>query len=207
MGKKLLKTYKVDLKNAPIEFRWYTLKVNFNYEQAAMRNIINNMTARGYGDYLKEIVVPLVTKPVEKKDRKGNVKIVEKTEKVYGLDGYIWINMVLTDVTWNIVRNSSGVMMWLDAEGRPLPATEDEIQNVKKILGLPLEAPVDDEEEVTLEIVEYDGPVGVYANIVGGPAQGMGGKIISISQDRTSVKLEVDNGMKFDVPAAEIELV
>lgn len=205
MGKKLLKTYKVDLANAPIEFNWYSLKVNFNYEQAAKKNIINNMIARGYGDYIKDIVVPIVERTVEKTDRKGNTKLVTKNEKIWGLDGYIWVNMILTDVTWNIVRNSSGVMMWLDSEGRPLALTPDEINNIKRICEVSVEEP--QLQEVILEIVEYDGPVGAYANIIEGPARGMGGKIISISQDRTSVKLEVDNGMKFDVPAAEIELV
>lgn len=197
MGKKLLKIHKVDLSNEPVQYHWYSVKTNFNYEQKAADNILKGAKGRGYGDQIVDVIVPIIETIETVLDKDGNAKKKKKRTKVWGLDGYIWVKMILNSETWSIVRNATGVAGWLNADGRPQPLEDWEVANIREACGYVKEKPV----------VAFKGKVGDIVEIVEGAMKGFEGKVTEIFEDKSIIKLENDNGFRIEAEFHQVKTV
>lgn len=200
MGKSTLKIHKVDLSTAPLEFKWYTVKVNYNYERQAERNIRNNLAARGYGEYIDQIILPLIPVITTTVNKKGEKKEKTKWEKIYGYDGYIWVRMILNSDTWFAVRNSTGVMGWGESNGRPLAMTDLEMINIKQVCGL-----IEVERKVATD--NFKGQMGDLMKIMDGTWSGFEGTITEINQEDKWVKIVMPNNMTVKAEFYQVEKV
>lgn len=190
MGKKLLKTHKVSFQEDNMEFGWYIVVTQFNWERKAAENIEKRFESLGAADKFGEIIIPMV----DFTEVNGKGKEVVKSRNIYE-SGYIFIRMILTNDTWNIVRQTSGVAGWLNADGRPSPVPYDDIINLKEQLGLN-----------KVEAVEFKGSVGDLVKVTHGAMAGIEGNVYEISEDKTSVKVSVLIGT-IDVPASQVQVV
>lgn len=201
MGKSLIPIRKVEFEDdAPIKLEWYGVKVSFNYEREAARNITNNMIAHGYGELLADIMVPLVEETVTTTTKTGRKSTRTRHNKIFGYDGYIWVKMVMNRETWLVVRNSTGVTGYLGHGNNPLPLREEEVVNVKKAFGIY-------EFERAEAAKNFDGEIGDYVSIIDGAMKGLGGTISEIHQSKGSLKIELPNGMKIDANFGQVEKV
>ena len=90
-------------------------------------------------DYIFQVLIPEVTH--EEKKKNGEVKTV--VERVY--PGYIFVDMIVTDDSWFIVRNTPMVTGFLGSSGggaKPVPLTDEEIIPILKMCGVTIESNV-----------------------------------------------------------------
>ena len=81
---------------------WYAIHTYSGYENTVMRNLKQRIESLGMEDKIFNVLVP-----TEKKIKiKGN-KRIEEEEKIY--PGYILVDMVVTDDSWYVVRNTPRV--------------------------------------------------------------------------------------------------
>jgi len=118
----------------------------------------------------------LVPKEKKIKIKNGKRKLVE--EKIY--PGYVLVEMVVTDDSWYVVRNTPNVTGFVGAGTTPIPVSTDEIEYLKKRMGT--DAP------------QYDIQValGDVVKIIDGPFKDFEGKVSAIDQERGKIKVLVN---------------
>mgnify|MGYP001036256269 FL=1 len=108
------------------ERNWYVLHTYSGYENKVKANIESRAQSMGMGDYIFRVVVPEET---EKEVKNGKEKeIVHKT-----FPGYVLVEMIMTDDSWYIVRNTPGVTGFVGSHGagsKPAPLLQEEINQI-----------------------------------------------------------------------------
>ncbi|MDY6064765.1 MAG: transcription termination/antitermination protein NusG [Finegoldia sp.] len=117
------------LDNAPEEFlerskkgKWYVVHTYSGHEGKVKINIEKMVANRGYVDDIFEVRVPLE----EYISEVGGTKKV-KERKIF--PGYVFVNMIITDVSWYLVRNTRGVTGFVGPESKPVAVSESEMEN------------------------------------------------------------------------------
>ena len=134
------------------EANWYVVHTYSGYENKVKANIEKTIENRHLEDQILEVRVPMQD-VVEMKN--GAKKQVQK--KMF--PGYVLLNMVMNDDTWDVVRNTRGVTGFVGPGSKPVPLTEEEM----KPLGIkPAEVQVDFTEGDTVVVTN-----GVWKDTVG----------------------------------------
>ena len=105
------------------EAKWYVVHTYSGYENKVKVNLEMTVQNRGMQDLISEIKVPM-EEVIEVKDNKKRVK----QQKVF--PGYVMVKMVMTDDTWYVVRNTRGVTGFVGPGSKPIPLTEEEVENM-----------------------------------------------------------------------------
>jgi transcription termination/antitermination protein NusG len=105
--------------------QWFVLKVQSNREKSIRDSLLRRIRLENLEEHFGEIIIP-TEKVVETKA--GKKRVTER--KLY--PGYLMVQMHLTDETWYLVRDTSGVGDFTGAAGKPIPMSEHEI---KRMLG------------------------------------------------------------------------
>jgi len=107
---------------------WYAIHTYAGYENAVLRNLRQRIDSLGMQDKIFNVVVP-----TEKKIKiKGN-KRVEVEEKTY--PGYVLVDMIVTDDSWYVVRNTPRVTGFVGAGVNPVPLRQDEVDALFKTIN------------------------------------------------------------------------
>lgn len=123
-------------------------------------------------DRIFEILIPIEKKI---KIKNGKRKVVE--EKIF--PGYVMVEMVVTDESWYVVRNTPNVTGFIGTGTIPTPISEKEIKDLKKRVGV---------EEPKFKI---DVAVGSPVKIIDGPFKNLEGKITNVDESKGKVKVLV----------------
>ncbi len=107
-------------------FKWYVLKVQTNREKSIKENLERRIKRDGMESSFGRIVIP-TEKIVETKS--GKRRVIER--KMY--PGYLFIELLLNDETWYLVRDTSGVGDFTGAGGLPTPMEDSEIDRMLKV--------------------------------------------------------------------------
>lgn len=105
------------------ERRWYVIHTYSGYENKVKANLEKRIESMNMEEKIFRIVVPEVEE-VEIKD--GRKKIVKK--RIY--PGYVLVEMILTDDSWYVVRNTPGVTGFVGSGAKPIPLTEEEVRQI-----------------------------------------------------------------------------
>lgn len=105
------------------EAQWYVVHTYSGYENKVKVDIEKTIENRGLQDQILEVSVPM-EEVVELKN--GAQKQVER--KMF--PGYVLIHMIMNDDTWYVVRNTRGVTGFVGPGSKPVPLTEDEMNNL-----------------------------------------------------------------------------
>lgn len=154
------------------ERQWYVLHTYSGYEDTVARNLKQRIQSLGMQDYIFNVMVPTEKKI---KMQGGKKKVVE--EKVY--PGYVLVEMVVTDESWYVVRNTPRVTGFVGAGNIPIPVGAKKITELEKIGK---EAP-----EYKIEF-KLDDSVKIKA----GPFRDFNGRVAEIDEKRGRVKVLVD---------------
>ena len=158
------------------ERAWYIIQTYAGLEDAARRNIERRIVSMDMEEYFFDMLIPeQIT--IEKK-KNGETKEVKT--KIF--PGYIFIDMIVTDETWFMVRNTPMVTGFLGSSGggsKPVPLLDEEILPILKRCGKLQEKPFECEVGDTVEILAE----AFVGNV---------GKIKSIDNDRRIVVVEID---------------
>ena len=109
--------------------KWYVHHTYSGYENKVKTSIETLIELRKLQDLIFDLRIPTETVTEERE----NGKKVEVERKIF--PGYVLINMIVNDDTWILIRNIRGVTGFVGPEGKPVPLTEKEIQNlgIKKL--------------------------------------------------------------------------
>ena len=125
------------------EAHWYVVHTYSGYENKVKVDIEKTIENRNLQDQILEVSVPMLP-VVELKNG------VEKKADKKMFPGYVLINMVMNDDTWYVVRNTRGVTGFVGPGSKPVPLTEEEMQNLGfKTPGVVVEFAVGDTVVVT----------------------------------------------------------
>ena len=157
------------------EKKWYVVNTYSGHESKVKEKLEMRATSMNMEDKICRVIIP-EQKVIEEKD--GVKK--EKIKKIF--PGYIFIDMIVTDETWFMVRNTPMVTGFLGSSGggsKPVPLLEEEINPILKKCGLLQEKP-------------FECQVGEKVEIIGEAFYGSYGVITSIDNDKKIVHLDVD---------------
>lgn len=129
---------------------WYIVQTYSGMEQVAKRNIEQRIISMNMQDYIFQVIIPTRTH-IEKK-KNGEDKIVE--EKIY--PSYLFIDMIVTDESWFIVRNTPYVTGFLGSSGggaKPVPLEPSEMIPILKEAGIKVELNLDYKVGDTVTII------------------------------------------------------
>lgn len=155
------------------ERNWYALHTYAGYEEVVANNLRKRIESLGMEDKIFNVLVP---KEKKIKIKNGKRRVVE--EKIY--PGYVLVEMIVTDDSWYVVRNTPRVTGFIGAGNTPLPVSPKEIENLKKKMEIK-------EPEFKIDVA-----VGNLVKITDGPFKGFTGKVAEIDTERGKVKVMVD---------------
>ncbi|OGH66360.1 MAG: transcription termination/antitermination protein NusG [Candidatus Magasanikbacteria bacterium RIFCSPHIGHO2_02_FULL_41_13] len=153
--------------------RWYVLHTYSGYEENVKRNLEQRVESFDMADKIFAVLVP--------KERKIKIKNGKRTtveEKIF--PGYILVEMIVTDDSWYVVRNTPNVTGFVGSGTTPTPIDQKEVEALQKRMGV---------AEPTHKIdLSTDDSV----QIVDGPFKNFEGKVSNVDDTRGKVKVLVN---------------
>ena len=149
--------------------RWYVAHTYTGYENKVMISIEKIVENRGLGHLIYDIKVPVEV--TEEVNDKGEVKQIET--KLF--PSYVFVKMTMTDESWHVVRNITGVTGFVGPGSEPTPLTDEEVAMFQ------------------VEVVkdEFVFNVGDTVKVVDGIFNGYSGTLQSISEDKKQLGILV----------------
>lgn len=152
------------------EAKWYVVHTYSGHENKVKATIENTVKNRGMEDYIKQVIVP--TEDVIETTKTGKEKVRQR--KIY--PSYVLINMIITDESWYIVRNTKGVTGFVGPGSKPVPLSEEEV----KSMGIDLDKIGEKRTEIE---------VGEVINVRDGLFKGQSGIVKEIDLKNETVKV------------------
>jgi transcriptional antiterminator NusG len=151
---------------------WYVIHTYAGYENKVKTNLEKRVESMNVGDKIFHVLVPLED-VVEVKA--GKKKLVKK--KIF--PGYVLVEMILTDESWYVVRNTPGVTGFVGTGSKPIPLLEAEVEHILRHMGLA--------EPRTKEVFD----IGECVKIITGPFRNFTGIVEEIYPDKVKLKVLV----------------
>ena len=149
--------------------RWYVAHTYSGYENKVKTNLEKIIENRGLQDMIFDVRVPVET--IVESDG-----ITEREVESKLFPAYVLVKMIMTDETWHVVRNISGVTGFVGPGSKPVPLTEEEA------------AAIIDEEHTTVTSTLN---VGDMVDIVDGIFAGYSGKLAEVSASGSEITVIV----------------
>ena len=108
---------------------WYVIHTYSGYENKVKANLEHRIESMGVEDQIFQVLVPM-EEEIEIKN--GQRQTVNK--KVF--PGYVLVEMVMSDESWYVVRNTPGVTGFVGSGNRPTPLVEAEVKKILKQMGV-----------------------------------------------------------------------
>lgn len=154
------------------ERHWYAIHTYAGYENAVVRNLKQRIESLGMEDKIFDVIVP-----TEKKIKIKGGKRVEEEEKIY--PGYVLVDMIVTDDSWFMVRNTPRVTGFVGSGVQPVPLNEAEIKHLFARMSA-------DTVKHTINLEVDD-----IITIVDGPFKDLEGKVSEVDNERGKIKVLV----------------
>ena len=152
--------------------RWYVIHTYSGYEENVSRNLRQRIESMDMEEKIFEILIPTEIKIKIKNGKRRTVR-----EKIF--PGYVLVNMIVTDASWYVVRNTPNVTGFVGSGTKPTPVSDKEIQSLRQRMGV-------EEPEYKIDV-----SIGSTVKIVDGPFKNYEGKVASIDEARGKVKVLV----------------
>lgn len=158
------------------EKKWYVVNTYSGHESKVKEKLDMRINSMEQQENIFRVIVP-ERKEVEIKDGKKK----EKIKKLF--PGYVLVEMIMSDESWYIVRNTPGVTGFLGSSGKgakPVPLYDEEVERIFKEIGY------------TGENVVVNYEVGDNVKITDGPFKMLAGKIIELNVDEGKATVSID---------------
>ncbi len=151
---------------------WYVLHTYSGYEDNVSRNLKQRIESMDMQDYIFDVLVP---KEKKIKIKAGKRVVVE--ERIY--PGYVLVDMIVTDASWYVVRNTPNVTGFIGLGTTPTPVDPKEIEGLKKRMG------------VAEPKYKVDVKVGEAVQVIDGPFKNFDGKVEEVDEEKGKLKVLV----------------
>lgn len=152
---------------------WYAIHTYSGYEEKVAESIRQRAQSLDMKDKIFQVLVPK-EKMIEIKN--GKRKVVEK--RIF--QGYVLVQMKLSEDAWYIVRNTPSVTGFVGSGTEPTPVSQEEMDKINKRMGL---------EQPKHKIDFKEGEV---VSITDGPFKGFDGSISEIDAQKGKLKVLVN---------------
>ncbi|KKP36985.1 transcription termination/antitermination protein NusG [Candidatus Peregrinibacteria bacterium RIFOXYC2_FULL_33_13] len=137
---------------------WYVIHTYSGYEDAVKEALLQRIESLNMEDLIFDVVVPKEKQIVMKK---GEPKQEER--KIF--PGYVLVDMIVTDDSWYVVRNTPNVTGFVGSGTIPVPVSIDEWLHVQKRMGKS-EPKFKIDFSVSDNVVILDGPFANYEGMI-----------------------------------------
>ena len=151
---------------------WYVVHCYSGYENKVHHSIEQRIETMGMQDMIFDVIVP-TEEEIEIKDGK------RRTVKKNVFPGYILVQMILTEDSWYVVRNTPGVTGFVGMGTEPTPLRPDEVASILNRM------------EADAPKVKFDFQVGEKVRIGTGPFADFIGTVSEIDQEKAKVRVMV----------------
>jgi len=151
---------------------WYAIHTYSGYEDNVAYNLKYRIESMSMEDKIFNVIVPK-EKKIKIKD--GRRKVVD--ERIF--PGYVLVDMIVTDDSWYVVRNTPNVTGFIGAGNLPTPVSLGEMKLLQKRMGVK-------EPKFKIDVVPGDA-----VKIIDGPFKDFEGKISEIDEERGKIKVLV----------------
>jgi transcription termination/antitermination protein NusG len=154
------------------ERNWYAIHTYAGYENAVAKNLQQRIESLGMEDRIFNVVVP-----TEKKIKIKGGKRVEIEEKIY--PGYVMVDMMVTDDSWYVVRNTPRVTGFVGSGVYPVPLSKKEIDDLFSRMN-------SDTTKHKIDLM-----VGDLVSVSEGPFKDLEGKVEEVDEGRGKIRVNV----------------
>jgi transcriptional antiterminator NusG len=154
------------------ERAWFIIHCYSGYEKKVQHNLEQRIESMGMNEHIFQVVVPTVE---EIEIRDGKRRTVERC--LY--PGYIMVQMILTDDSWYVVRNTPGVTGFVGMGNTPTPLRSEAVQGILRRM------------EASAPQVRATFKQGQKVRIIEGPFADFIGVVDGIDEARTKVRVLV----------------
>lgn len=146
--------------------RWYVVHTYTGYENKVKANLEKIVENRNLSDTIFEVIVPVetVTETVGGKEKVTEVKLYPS---------YVFVKMCMSDASWHVVRNISGVTGFVGPGSKPVPLRDEEVAQMG----------------IETKVVELKYAVGDSVRVISGALTGFVGVVKEISEDKKKIML------------------
>lgn len=152
---------------------WFVVHCYSGYENKVRHNLEQRIETMGMKDLIFDVVVP-TEEEIEVKE--GKRRSVER--RVF--PGYILVNMILTEESWYVVRNTPGVTGFVGMGNTPTPLRPEEVSQIIKRM------------EADAPRVKVSFKIGERVRIMDGPFNDFRGTVAEIDMERAKVRIMVN---------------
>ena len=157
-----------------MEKNWYVVHTYSGYENRVKANLEKRVETMGMQDKIFRVIVP-EHEETEMKDGKKRTMM----RKVF--PGYVLVELIMTDDSWYVVRNTPGVTGFIGSSGaKPTPLLPEEADRLLQQMGM------------SDKVVEVDISVGEAVEVLEGPFAHFQGRVEEIDTEKGKVKVSVD---------------
>ncbi|HET8574698.1 MAG TPA: transcription termination/antitermination protein NusG [Candidatus Paceibacterota bacterium] len=154
------------------ERHWYAIHTYAGYENAVVRNLKQRIESLGMEDKIFNVIVP-----TEKKVQVKGGKRVDVEERIY--PGYVLVEMIVTDDSWYVVRNTPRVTGFVGAGVTPVPLKQEEVDELFARMK-------EDKGKHSIDL-----EIGEVVKVSDGPFKDFEGRVSELDEDRGKVKVLV----------------
>ena len=151
---------------------WFVVHCYSGYENKVRHNLEQRIETMGMKDMIFDVIIP-TQEEIEVRD--GKRRTVER----HIFPGYVLVNMILTEESWYVVRNTPGVTGFVGMGNNPTPLRPEEVSQIVKRM------------EADAPTVKVTFKVGERVRIVDGPFNDFRGMVAEIDMERTKVRVMV----------------
>ncbi|SCY54657.1 transcription termination/antitermination protein NusG [Lysinibacillus fusiformis] len=159
-----------------MEKNWYVVHTYSGYENRVKANLEKRVETMGMQDKIFRVIVP-EHEETEMKDGKKRTMM----RKVF--PGYVLVELIMTDDSWYVVRNTPGVTGFIGSSGggaKPTPLLPEEADRLLQQMGM------------TDKVVEVDISIGEAVEVLEGPFAHFQGRVEEIDTEKGKVKVSID---------------
>lgn len=159
-----------------MEKNWYVVHTYSGYENKVKANLEKRVETMGMQDKIFRVIVPEEQETDFKNGKKRT--IMRKT-----FPGYVLVELVMTDDSWYVVRNTPGVTGFIGSSGggaKPTPLLDEEVDFILRQMGMKEKK------------VEADYVIGESVEVVEGPFENFQGKVEELDESKGKVKVSID---------------
>ncbi len=151
---------------------WFVIHCYSGYENKVRHNLEQRIETMGMKDRIFDVVIP-TQEEIEVRD--GKRRTVER----HIFPGYVLVNLILSEESWYVVRNTPGVTGFVGMGNLPTPLRPEEVSQIVKRM------------EADAPTVKVTFKVGERVRIVDGPFNDFRGTVSEIDMERTKVRVMV----------------
>ena len=157
-----------------MEPKWYIVHAYSNFEKKVAESILLAAKEKGLEHLIEEIFVPTEEVTEVRRGRKIN------TERRF-FPGYVLVNMVMSDETYHLIKETPKVTGFLGSGQKPLPVPQKEVDRIRGVM--------EDGESRPRPTITFE--VGESVRVTDGPFASFSGIVEDVDEEATRLKVAV----------------